>query len=295
MKPTAILLFLGVLAVPVWYAYRTLTEARVRRLIWSEVFMTEGERQQKWADERRKAQEAAEAERLAKATELERATTERKQAEAEATKAQMEARERKTQEEAAAEDRRLVVERRSAEIAAIRVKSEAESSSRRRSLTSRNQYCRDWEKKAEQSVQSLVQEQKAYRAFTDEVLRMPFPPTTPLYESEFTQTFRMLYMKTALEEVRETEIQDKFHKCEKVASDPARLDGDIDADSQARELMDLARGYSSSVANLRSSGAQIKDLVDYMNRNLGDSVGGEIRAARVKDMISRSRNWKESQ
>jgi hypothetical protein len=62
MNLKRIALILGIALIPAWYLYRTLSEHRITRLTWNEVFQTEDERLRKEvADEKERAQKEIDA------------------------------------------------------------------------------------------------------------------------------------------------------------------------------------------------------------------------------------------
>jgi nucleosome binding factor SPN SPT16 subunit len=83
MKITTALMLVGVMAIPAWYAYRTVTDKRFTRIDWGLLLTEDQRREKEIEDKKRNADEAAEAER-------QRLQAESQKAEAEAAKAKEE-------------------------------------------------------------------------------------------------------------------------------------------------------------------------------------------------------------
>jgi hypothetical protein len=318
MRLGTILMICGVAAIPLWYAYRTVTELRVRHLEWNEIFMTEEQRQKKWAEEKQQAKDAAEAERVAKVTEMEKATAARKVAEAEAAKAEAIVMEKHAMETAEADRRRGEVERKSAEQESARAKAEGARALFQRAFAARVQICGDRAKEAESRLRDFSAEQNSYRTYVDSVFQLRFdlgPSRTPnlspelvkilppaalanviasyVPPDEITPTLRMLFQRKLLNTENPAEIQRAKEDCEKEARETIALVNDYQLDFSLRHVESLTSSYEESLRKLKASRSDIQDLVDYATGKLPDTFGGRAKAERVKVLIQRAHSYKE--
>lgn len=288
------LLAAALAVLPLWYTYRTLEEKRVRKLEWSEVFMTEPERQKKWAEEKQQAKEAAEAERVAKTTELEKATAARKAAEADAAKAEMELVQKRGQEAAEVARLKLETERRAAEVAIVREKLSAERAALQARLTAGLNACAVKVKELETLRQELVKDQTSYRAFIADVSQIQGASKFTVPEDRISSTFRMLSQPHLRAETSEDYIREVQRKCEVLIRESLKTGTDPLDDSLFRyEFPRFAEGYRIATADLRKSRSDIQDLLDYVTGKLPDTVGGSVRKARAKDSLDRGWLWRE--
>jgi hypothetical protein len=291
------LIVLGVAVIPFWYLYRTFEEKRVRRLEWSEVFMTEEARQKKWADEKQKVKEAAEAERVEKATQLEKSIAARKLAEAEAAKAEADVRQARTAETAELNRVRIESERRAAEAGMARLKSEAERADRQKRIALALKTCADKVGVVESRRKTFTDEQGSYVAFLDQVAATPLPEkykNITMYGREFSSTFQMLSHEYLRGLNDGDEIQRAKETCEAAASNDETNHG-YEMERVVRELEGFATRYAYQLDGMRRSRTDIRDLIDLATGKLPDNAGGQIRKARAEDAIRRSYSWKASQ
>jgi hypothetical protein len=287
-------LLLGVLAIPAWYAYRTLNEKRVCHLEWNEMFMTEDARQQKWAEEKKQAQERAEAERVREATELEKATAVRRTADAEAArlrsdaaKAEAAAAEKRIAEKSEVDRERIASERRVAEQAAVRARAEKERSDQQKTVASRLQTCATKTKEASLALYKLSEEQAAYRAYTDKVLQEPFPSPGRINEKEFANAFRYFYRSEVVDFRDPQKLNHARESCEslvEVTEENLRNFG------YAVEVIEgLTDSYRSGVEMLKHSATEIGNLSDYAAFRIPDTLGGKVIADRIRRVVDEVR------
>lgn len=296
MSVSRTIVIVGISAIPLWYAYRTLEEKRVRRLEWSEVFMTEPDRQKKWAEEKQKAKEAAEAERVQRQTELEKSTAARKTAEAEQDKAQAALAEKRTAE--MAESNRTIIEaaRRAESQEAIRQKAEAERSAKQQIIATALKACEEKAKSAEAKRQDLVAAAKSYKAFVDRASTLPiseikFPGFAD--RGDYITTFRMLSTARLAASNDGNYLEESRKKCVAKASDSNATPFEVSSEIEGLEI--IGNLFVGEKSQLEWSRADITDLMDYVTGKLPDTVGGQVRRARVKGFYDRAYSWKDSQ
>ena len=284
----------GLAVLPLWYTYRTLEEKRVRKLEWSEVFMTEDARQRKWAEEKQQAKEAAEAERVAKATELEKATVARKAAEAEAAKAEMELVQKRGQEATDAARLRLEIEKKAAEVGIVREKLSAERAALQARLTTGLNACSTRIKELETLRQELAKEQSSYRTFIAEVSQIQGASKLAAPEDQVSATFRMLSQPYLRSETSFDDIGEIQRKCEVLIRESLKTDADPLNDWLFQyDFPRFTGAYRNAMGDLRRSRADIQNLLDYVTGKLPDTVGGSVRKAQAKDSLDRGRWWRE--
>lgn len=282
MRFSSFLIFIAIAVVPLWYVHRTLEEKRVRRLEWSEVFMTEPERQKKWAEEKHKAED----ERIEKETELEKATAVRKAAETEAAKAQSELLQKKNAGAAEAARQRIEADRRAEEVA-------SERAAKHQKIAILLKACADTASVAESRLKSLADEQKRYRAFIEEVSGVPIPQEGSVDRVTFSSAFRML-SHGQLGDIDDLyPIRKAKEGCESIAS---AAEGDPGYRTVITNgLESLETDYVRKAEAMRRSRSDIKDLVDFATGKLPDTFGGHIRRARAESVIEQSLRWREPQ
>jgi hypothetical protein len=312
-----LLLTIGIIAIPLWYIYRTLEEKRVRRLVWSEVFMTEPERQRKRAEDERKTKEDAEAKRvegetnLAKAkVQAERETKARKDAEAEADTARARAIQAQNVREEQLGRVKLADEQIKADAAASRAKVEAERVAKQHAVAAVISICADKASRAEAARVRLQPEQRTFQSFYEEASKTPLPEDEPMplpqqqdisawlawskrvHRSDFAAAFRMLSAREALKVFDSDSLKAAKENC-----DAAAVNSGDENSYQVLSALDridrLEFQYSDARETLKRSRSDLVDLIDYVGGKLGNSVGDEVRRARVGQTLARARDWRE--
>jgi hypothetical protein len=278
----------AIAVIPSWYIYRTLEEKRVRKLEWSEVFMTEPERQKKWAEDKQRKKEEAEAAKVKAATELAQSITAKKNAEAEAAKAEAELLEKRNQEAAETARRRdddarrqIEVSRQAAAAETARVRAEGERAARQQSVAARLAMCGTAAAAAEARLQDLIAEQKSYKAFIAESAAVPISLAS--WDAEkFSVTFRRFERTSFLTSESEMrEIRKQKDACSAVAIDDSKNDN-LQLQWAFRDIDNIETQYRSAIGSLRASRSDIQDLVDFATGKLPKTVGGEVKRERIK-------------
>ena len=303
MKFSRLLLILGVAAIPLWYIYRTLEDKRVRKLEWSEIFMTDEAREQKRAEDRKKAREDAEAERVRKATDLaqetaeaERATAARKLAETKEAEAKSHVLELENVQAGQAARERSEQERRVAEAAAARVRMEADRVAKQQAIAVALRACGEKAADAEATQKRLLIEQQSYLKFVEEISKVAIPPNTLMafHAQDTASAFRMVYARDALKVGDAETLRNVRNSCDAIASAGA-INTNHEMEYALGGIENVEFKYVQAIENLKRSRSDLADVVDYAADKLEGSVGGEVRRAHVQDLIYRARIWKEPQ
>jgi hypothetical protein len=313
MRLSRMLLVLGVAAIPLWYIYRTLEDQRVRKLEWSEVFMTEDARKEREAQKKQQAKEEAEAERLRKATELaqetaeaEKATAARKLAETKAAEAQAKVIEAQNAKVAAAAREQSEQERRVAEGAAARVRLESEKTAKQQAITVALRTCSEKTAAAEATRKRLLTEQQSYLKFFEGISKVSLPPDVPVTtiaealnaknhsRRDATSAIRMLYAREALKVGDPERQRNAGERCDANANAGA-INTNHEMDYDFGEIESVESKYLEAIENLKRSRSDLSDVVDFAAQKLGESIGDEVRSAHAREVIDRGKYWKEPQ